>query len=99
MNAIRHLSRRHFLHGAGVSMVLPHLDSLARDSGKAASDTPPRRFLALYVGHGFAITLKDDHPARDWSWYPRSVDGEMTFGRSMASLQPFDLRTPVGGMT
>lgn len=89
MNPIRHVSRRHFLHGAGVSMVLPHLESLARESGKAASAMPPRRFLALYVGHGFAITLKDDHPARDWSWYPRSVDGKMTFGRSMASLQPF----------
>jgi hypothetical protein len=81
------LSRRHFLYGTGVSMLLPHLESLAQAPGAAAS--PPKRFLALYVGHGFAVTPKDDHPARDWSWYPRVVDGKLKFGNSMGAMQPF----------
>jgi len=77
-------SRRQFLHGAGVSMLLPQLESLAK-----APAVPPKRFLALYVGHGFAITPKDDHPSRDWSWYPRVVDGKMVFGKTMSPMQPF----------
>ena len=80
------LSRRHFLYGTGVSMLLPRLESFGQEAAAAA--TPPKRFLGLYVGHGFAITLKDDHPARDWSWYPRLIDGEMRFGKSMAAMQP-----------
>ena len=78
-------SRRHFLHGAGVSMLLPQLETFAKSPA-----APPKRFLALYVGHGFAITPdKDDHPSRDWSWYPRVVDGKMVFGKTMSPMQPF----------
>ena len=51
---INPLSRRHFLYGSGVAMLLPHLESLAKNTL-----TPPKRFLALYVGHGFAIILTD----------------------------------------
>ena len=70
-------------------MLLPHLESLANQTS-AASATTPKRFLGLYVGHGFAITRKDDHPARDWSWYPRVIDGRMKFGKSTAAFQPFE---------
>lgn len=65
-------------------MLLPHLETFAKTPA-----SPPKRFLALYVGHGFAITPKDDHPARDWSWYPRVVDGKMVFGKTMSPMQPF----------
>ena len=65
-------------------MLLPQLESLGATPAK-----PPKRFLAAYVGHGFAITLKDDHPARDWSWYPRVVDNKLVFGKSMGAMQPF----------
>ena len=34
------------------------------------------------------ITRQEDHPARDWSWYPRVVDGKLRFGKSLAALQP-----------
>lgn len=79
------LKRRHFLHGTGVSMLLPQLESFG-----APTAENPKRFLALYVGHGFAITLKDDHPARDWSWYPHVLDdGKLKFGTSMVAMQPF----------
>ena len=86
MKDFRSLNRRHFLYGTGVSMMLPRLDSLA---GSSDGTHPPKRFLGLYVGHGFAITPKDDHPARDWSWYPRVVDGKLKFGKSMEPMQPY----------
>ncbi len=86
MNQYNNLNRRHFLYGTGVSMLLPRLESLAETP---ATPTQPKRFLALYVGHGFAITPTDNHPARDWSWYPRVVDGKLKFGKSMGAMQPF----------
>ena len=86
------LNRRQFLYGSGVAMLLPRLESFAEEAADGAgaqkAQEPPRRFLGLYVGHGFAITRKEDHPARDWSWYPRVVDGELRFGKSLAALQP-----------
>ncbi len=79
------IRRRHFLRGSGAALLLPQLPSL---SGQDSLSSPAaKRFLALYVGHGFAITRKDDHPARDWSWYPRVQDGRLVFGRSMEPLQ------------
>ena len=93
MNRLTNASRRQFLYGAGVAMMLPRLESLAADSAQPA----PKRFLGLYVGHGFAITPhgKDDHPSRDWSWYPRVVDGRMKFGKSTAALQPLEQQLSV----
>jgi hypothetical protein len=88
MTLISSFSRRQFLYGAGVAMALPRLESFA-ETPAAGKATLPKRFLGLYVGHGFAITPVDDHPARDWSWYPRVVDGKMKFGNSMGALQPF----------
>ena len=81
------ISRRQFLYGAGVSMLLPRLESFAAPSiAKAASE--PKRFLALYVGHGFAVTPNDEHPSRDLSWYPQVIEDKLKFGPSMAAMQP-----------
>lgn len=67
-------------------MLLPQLESVGAE---VPADHPaPKRMLALYVGHGLAITRKDDHPARDWSWYPRVIDDRMVFGKSTAAYQP-----------
>lgn len=79
-------SRRQFLFGTGAAMLLPRLESLAANEPEQAS--VPKRLLALYVGHGLAITRDDSHPARDWSWYPRLVDGKMQFGKTTAAYQP-----------
>jgi Protein of unknown function (DUF1552) len=79
------LNRRQFLYGTGVAMLLPQLESMA--AAPPADKPAPKRLLALYVGHGLAITRKDNHPARDWSWYPRVVDGRMVFGKSTAAYQ------------
>lgn len=81
------LDRRTFLRGAGVALCLPWLECFSANGQEQPA--PPKRFLALYVGHGFAITLRDDHPAREWSWYPIVRDGRMIFGRSMAGFNQF----------
>ena len=82
------INRRQFLYGAGVSMILPRLESFAVPQiTKAVSS--PKRFLALYVGHGFAVTPNDEHPSRELSWYPREIDGKLKFGHSMGAMQPF----------
>ena len=81
------INRRQFLYGAGVSMVLPRLESFATPQiAKAVSS--PKRFLALYVGHGFAVTPNDEHPNCDLSWYPRVIEDKLKFGHSMSAMQP-----------
>ena len=80
------LNRRHFLYGTSASMLLPRLDIQADEA--LDSINSPKRFLGLYVGHGLAVTRNDDHPARDWSWYPRIADGKMVFGKSTSAFQP-----------
>ena len=75
------VDRRTFLRGTGVSLSLPLLECMAADD--AATVDTPKRFIALYVGHGFAVSLKDDSPVREWSWYPTIVAEKMKFGRTM----------------
>jgi hypothetical protein len=82
------IDRRTFLRGSGVTLSLPWLECMAAESAA-------KRFLALYVGHGFAITLNDKSPAREWSWYPRVVDGKMVFGKSMSGFNELADQTTV----
>jgi hypothetical protein len=91
------LDRRTFLRGASVSLAVPWLECMGATSTIAApATTPPKRFLALYVGHGFAITRNKDNKGRNWSWYPRvTEDGTMTFGKSMSGFNEFKDRTSV----
>ena len=79
------INRRTFLRGAGgVALSLPILDCMASDP---ASEIP-KRLLALYVGHGFALH-------GDWSWYPTLVEGQLRFGKSMESFTPLAKRITV----
>ena len=72
------IDRRTFLRGAGgVALSLPILDCMASDPAIEI----PKRLLALYVGHGFALR-------GEWSWYPTVVDGQMRFGKSMEAFNP-----------
>ena len=87
-NTMNELNRRQFLYGAGVSMLLPRLETFAVPTiAKAASH--PKRFLALYVGHGFAVTPNDEHANNDLSWYPTVIEDKLKFGSSMVAMQPF----------
>jgi len=79
------IHRRTFLRGAGgVALSLPLLECMAAD----AEAEVPKRFLGLYVGHGFALH-------GDWSWYPTLVDGQMHFGKSMEGFNPLAKRITV----
>jgi hypothetical protein len=81
------INRRQFLYGAGVSMILPKLESVATPTIAKVTSTP-KRFLALYVGHGFAVTPNDEHPSSDLSWYPHVIENKLKFGASMTAMQP-----------
>ena len=79
------VDRRTFLRGAGgVALSLPFLDCMAAAPGVEI----PKRLLALYVGHGFALH-------GDWSWYPKWVDGQMSFGKSMEAFNPLAKRVTI----
>ena len=76
------IHRRTFLRGAGgVALSLPLLQCMADD----AQAEVPKRFLGLYVGHGFALR-------GDWHWYPSVVEGQMRFGKSMTAFTPMASR-------
>lgn len=83
------IHRRTFLRGAGgVALSLPLLECTATD----AAIEIPKRLLALYVGHGFALH-------GDWRWYPTMVEGQMRFGKSMEAFTPLAKRiTMVKGL-
>ncbi|MDG2013359.1 MAG: DUF1552 domain-containing protein [Pirellulaceae bacterium] len=79
------IDRRTFLRGAGgAALSLPLLDCMAA----GAEPEVPKRFLALYVGHGFSL-------GGDWSWYPTLVDGQMQFSKSMVAFNPLAKRITV----
>ena len=79
------LNRRTFISGTGgLTLSLPLLECMASNS---APETP-KRFLALYVGHGFALH-------GDWNWYPTLIDGQMRFGKSMDAFNPLTKRVTV----
>lgn len=51
-NFQRKLHRRTLLRGAGVALAVPWLNSMNRAFGGAATDDPPRRFVAITLGLG-----------------------------------------------
>jgi Protein of unknown function (DUF1552) len=82
------LSRRRFLHGAGVVMALPFLDSLPLVAAEeapakpAAPATPPRpypqRFAAIFMGNG----INPDH------WWAKGSGETMELSRTLEPLAP-----------
>ncbi len=82
-NARPRVSRRMFLHGAGVAMALPWLESLpvwgATPSAAGSATALPQRFAALFMGNG----INGDH------WWAKGSGNEMELGKSLAPLEPF----------
>ena len=79
-----HLSRRTFLHGVGVTMALPWLESqTVWGDGPARTATPagqaPVRLAVLFSGNGF----------HSREWYARGAGRTMELGRVLESLAPF----------
>lgn len=90
------LHRRAVLRGiAGATLALPALEAM----GDVVTQTPPRRFCALYTANGMALP-KTEHGIDDWSWFPTAeAAGEFQFGKSTEPLSPFRKQVSfVGGL-
>src|SRR5215207_3149883 len=65
----RHLSRRTFLKGAGVTMALPLLDAMIPASTVLAQTAalPPPRFMGIFFPHGLSYTYweMEEGPLKD----------------------------------
>jgi hypothetical protein len=68
------MNRRRFLQGAGVTMLLPWLETFAQDS-----KSPPLRFAALFMGNG----INQKH------WWARGKGAQMELGKSLEPLAPY----------
>ncbi|MDB5171897.1 MAG: hypothetical protein JWO87_2484 [Phycisphaerales bacterium] len=78
------LSRRAFLHGVGVTMALPWLESVAvwgdeKTSTAGGSSAPPVRFACLFAGNGF----------HSKEWWARGEGARMELGKVLEPFQPF----------
>jgi hypothetical protein len=87
MKETNHISRRHFLRGAGIALALPWLESLpvfsmppGAQEGKAAmtkvASKPPLRFAHIYFSNGV-------EPAH---WWAKGRGAEMIFGAAAEPL-------------
>ena len=84
----RALSRRTFLRGAGVTMALPWLESLAGfgiSSASAATTAGPQRFGVLFMGTGIS-------PGR---WWAKGAGAELELSESLAPLEPLKAKVNV----
>jgi hypothetical protein len=77
------VSRRTFLHGVGVTMALPWLESLpaladARSSVPGMAGEFPKRFAVLFMGNG----INGNH------WWARGEGADMKLGKSLAPMEP-----------
>ncbi len=77
-----HFSRRTFLHGVGVTMALPWLESMSvwgDDAARLDSSDPPVRLACLFAGNGFHST----------EWWAKGEGANMELGKVLESLLPF----------
>ena len=77
----KHLSRRTFLHGMGVSMALPLLDSMipAQTALRVTAATPKNRLACIYVPHGATMD----------KWTPATEGTGFAFTEILKPLEPF----------
>lgn len=86
------LTRRRFLHGTGVLMALPFLESLPAFAQPSSSPSPspstppgtptrqyPQRFAAIFMGNG----INAHH------WWAKGSGADMQLGRTLEPLAPF----------
>jgi hypothetical protein len=89
MTQRKHPNRRVLLKGAGVSMALPWLQSLAVWGGEAnaagSTPVPPKRFGVLFMACG----VNPDH------WWAKSTDEGLELGPSLTPLEPLKSKVNV----
>src|SRR3989442_15406870 len=80
----RHLSRRTFLRGAGVTVALPLLESMvpAQTPLNRTAASPKSRLGGIYIPHGATM----DH------WPPATEGANFEFSEILKPLEPFRAR-------
>jgi hypothetical protein len=81
MNTAQPLTRRLFLHGVGVTMALPWLESVSvwgDDKPQQSASEPPVRFAALFSGNGF----------HSKEWWAKGEGKNMELGQVLDPLKP-----------
>ncbi len=83
----KHLSRRTFLHGAGVSLALPLLESMVPAATALAQTaaTPKTRMGCIYIPHGATMD----------KWTPAAEGTGFAFSEILQPLEPFRSRVNV----
>src|SRR5712671_5315397 len=81
---IKRPSRRTFLHGAGVTMALPWLESLPV-WGSTVAEVFPKRFAVLFMGNG----INGNH------WWAKGSGADMKLSTSLAPLEPLKKKITV----
>ncbi len=86
--ARRHqLSRRTFLHGVGVTMALPWLESIpvwgaepasSAATASGAAGALPKRFAVMFMGNG----INGNH------WWAKGSGADMKLGKTLQPLEP-----------
>lgn len=84
------INRRTMLHGVGVAMALPWLESIPvwgdEESGKSGQPTGfPKRFAALFMGNG----INSKH------WWAKGTGSEMELSQSLEPLAPIKTKLNV----
>jgi hypothetical protein len=77
-------SRRQFLRASGITLGLPWLEVFA---GTAPSQTPPKRFCAIYFPYGVSLP-GEKHEDAKWNWFPSKTGRDFQFNESLKSLEP-----------
>ncbi len=91
------LNRRTVLKGAGVALALPSLEAMS--FGAENKKTPARRLCSVMFPYGVAIP-KDDHPERDWGWFPKGLGKDYQLTNVLKPLEPFkDQLSVFGGLS
>lgn len=83
MNTNTH-TRRHFLRATGITLGLPWLEAFA---GAAPSQTPPKRFCAIYFPYGVSLP-GEKHEHAKWNWFPSQTGRDFQFNESLKDLEP-----------
>ena len=91
-----HLERRQFIRGGGAALMLPFLNGMSwgRSATAAAGAGLPKRMLVSYFAYGAympngpAGIPKAGAAHHDWSWWPCSEPGELSFNKSSEPFAP-----------
>ena len=77
----RHISRRTFIRGAGVTLALPFLESMvpAQTSLQQTAASPKSRFGAIYIPHGSVIG----------KWKPKTEGSNFEITEILKPLEPY----------